>query len=41
MEPLKFNIILYIAREKISELEDNMNKLYRLQCEKIKNMANY
>lgn len=35
-EPLKFNIILYIAREKISELEDNMNKVYRMQCEKIK-----
>lgn len=34
-EPLKFNI-LYIAREKISELEDNMNKVYRMQCEKIK-----
>ena len=39
-ESLKFNIILYIAREKISELEDNMNKVYRMQCKKIKNMAN-
>lgn len=35
MEPPKFNIILNIARERVSE-SDNMNKLYRIQREKIK-----
>ena len=35
-EPLKFNLTeLYTAREKIIKLKGNMNKLYRMQCEKI------
>ena len=35
-EPLKFTWTeLYTAREKIIKLKGNMNKLYRMQCEKI------